>query len=136
MKKTIISLLLLLYSVGGFAQTISEADVRKYEVAQNTNVPFRLFPMANMWNFIKLDTRTGQLWGIQYSAENYNKSFTYTIDDTEITQAIDENIGRFTLYPTSNVYIYILLDQKTGMTWQVQNFIGGTSSDRFRIIIL
>ena len=28
--------------------------------------------------------------------------------------------GRFTLHPTSNIYTFILLDQETGETWQVQ----------------
>jgi hypothetical protein len=28
--------------------------------------------------------------------------------------------GRFTLYPTSNIWTFILLDQETGNTWHVQ----------------
>ena len=28
--------------------------------------------------------------------------------------------GRFTLYPTTNIYTFVLLDQETGNTWYVQ----------------
>jgi hypothetical protein len=32
----------------------------------------------------------------------------------------EEVIGRFTMYPTYNIYNLILLDQIDGRTWQVQ----------------
>lgn len=40
----------------------SDSDLRTYSISQDTKVPFRLFPTRNMWNFMKLDTRTGQIW--------------------------------------------------------------------------
>ena len=57
---------------------------------------------------------------VQYSVEKSTSAFTWTIDDTPLEDATTENIGRFTLYPTANRFNYILLDQFTGKTWQVQ----------------
>lgn len=111
----------------------SESDIKKFNVTQNPNVPFRLFPMSNNWNFIKLDTRTGQLWGVQYSIKDDDGTFEYRIDTTPIEEATDENIGRFTLYPTDNMYNFILLDQINGHVWQVQNPIGKGEKFRLRI---
>ena len=36
--------------------------------------------------------------------------------------------GRFTLYPTTNIYTFVLLDQETGDAWHVQ---WGGLDDRF-----
>lgn len=38
---------------------------------------------------------------------------------TLVSSEAAEN-GRFTLYPTKNMYNFILLDQKDGKIWQVQ----------------
>jgi hypothetical protein len=40
--------------------------------------------------------------------------------------------GRFTLYPTTNIYTFVLLDQDTGDTWHVQ---WGKPDERFVIHI-
>ena len=83
---------------------------------------------------MKLDTRTGQIWMVQYSVEKSTSAFTWTIDDTPLDDATTENIGRFTLYPTANRFNYILLDQFTGKTWQVQ-YSFDKQENNFRIRI-
>lgn len=121
MKNFTIFLCLVLFTSTINAQIYngpSKSDLRKFIVSQDTHVPFRLFPTSNLWNFMKLDTRTGQIWMVQYSINS--ASFTWTLDDSKIEEPISENIGRFTLYPTNNNYNYILLDQFDGRTWQVQ----------------
>jgi hypothetical protein len=35
--------------------------------------------------------------------------------------------GRFTLYPSANMYVFIMLDQEDGRQWQVQ---WGTAADK------
>ena len=110
------------------------SELRPYSVTQDTEVPFRLFPTQNAWNFMKLDTRTGQIWMVQYSVEKSTSAFTWTIDDTPLEDATSENIGRFTLYPTANRFNFILLDQFTGKTWQVQYSLDKQEYD-FRIRI-
>lgn len=69
---------------------------------------------------MKLDTRTGQIWMVQFSVSENSNAFTWVLDDTELEKPVPENIGRFTLYPTCNRFNFILLDQFTGSTWQVQ----------------
>lgn len=124
MKKFLfLSAFLLLFSAA-FAQSVSSDDVRRFSVTQETNVPFRLYPTSNNWNFLKLDTRTGQIWAVQYSVDKKLRSFEWTIDDTRIESDTSANIGRFTLYPTNNFYNFILLDQFNGRTWQVQFSVG------------
>lgn len=118
-----IAALLLLTCAPALAQSYdgpSKGDLRRYTVTQNPAVPFRLFPTQNSWNFMKLDTRTGQIWMVQYSVGKEDNSFTWAVDARMIEQPTDANIGRFTLYPTNNWYNYILLDQYDGRTWQVQ----------------
>lgn len=112
----------------------TDSDLRTYSISQDTKVPFRLFPTRNNWNFMKLDTRTGQIWMVQYSVESSKSTFTWTLDDTPIEQPTSENVGRFTLYPTSNRFNYILLDQFDGRTWQVQYSLDKTENNiRIRI---
>ena len=36
----------------------------------NEAVPYRLFPTQNIWNFIKLDTRNGEMWQVQWSTDS------------------------------------------------------------------
>jgi len=71
-----------------------------------------------MYTFLRLDTRTGMLWEVQWSMEDDNR-FVYSLSDT--AQApMGKKAGRFTLYPTTNMYNFVLLDQDEGRTWQVQ----------------
>ena len=42
-----------------------------------------------------------------------------SVYESLINTSIAEN-GRFTLYPTKNMYNFILLDQVNGKTWQIQ----------------
>ncbi len=79
---------------------------------------FRLFPTSNMWTFIKLDTRTGQLWQVQWSLEDNHFETTLSLRDLSPEGEVVN--GRFTLYPTTNTYNFILLDQIDGRVWQVQ----------------
>jgi hypothetical protein len=34
---------------------------------------FQLFKTQNMWTFLKLNTRTGQIWQVQWSTEPENR---------------------------------------------------------------
>lgn len=80
---------------------------------------FQLFPTTNMWNFIKLNTRNGLMWQVQFDVQGDNQS-TVTLNPTPLVSKEQEADGRFTLYPTKNMYNFILLDQKDGRTWQTQ----------------
>jgi hypothetical protein len=80
---------------------------------------YKLFPTTNIWTFIKLNTRTGQLWQVQFHTED-EKRFETTLNLTTRVTPENEINDRFTLYPTQNTYNFILLDQIDGRMWQVQ----------------
>jgi hypothetical protein len=85
----------------------------------NETVTYRLFPTTNIWNFIKLDTRNGEMWQVQWSTEN-DKRFTTNLNLIPLVAKEDEKNGRFTLQATQNINNFILIDQIDGRTWQVQ----------------
>lgn len=118
MRKYFFILLLALSTSICGAQSFD--DARRAQVTQATDVAYRLFPTSNMWNFLKLDTRTGRIWMVQYSTKGDASRFETILSIRELASKSDENIGRFTLVPTSNMWNFILLDQKTGATYQVQ----------------
>ena len=118
MKKLNLFLFLLLGSISLHAQTKSKSNVLD-NVKEIQGVNFRLFPTTNMWTFIKLDTRNGLLWQVQYSLNPENGMVTYLNLD-RLASVNEELKDRFTLYPTQNMYNFILLDQVNGKTWQVQ----------------
>ena len=87
--------------------------------SNNVDVVYELFPTQNMWNFLKLNTRDGRIAIVQFDVSSNNRMET----DLNISPLVEENNaqnGRFTLYPTSNMYNFILLDQIDGRVWQVQ----------------
>ena len=118
MKKQTLFLFLLLGSISLHAQTKTKPNVVD-NVKEIQGANFRLFPTTNMWTFIKLDTRNGLLWQVQYSLNPENRMVTYLNLD-RLASVNEEVKDRFTLYPTQNMYNFILLDQVNGKTWQVQ----------------
>lgn len=117
MKRLIFSILICLVSITTFAQ--SSFDVPVQSISTDSAVVYRLFATRNMYTFIKLNTRNGQMWQVQWNIES-NKRFETTLSDISRVNGAEEKNGRFFLYPTTNIYTFILLDQINGRTWQVQ----------------
>ena len=80
---------------------------------------YQLFPTKNTWTLLKLDTRNGRIWQVQYSIEGDDYRFEIELNSKSLAYSNDHN-GRFTLIPTPNTYNFILLDQIFGYTYQVQ----------------
>ena len=117
MKRIIFSLIIGLASITAFAQSTSEVPVQN--ISTDSVVVYRLFATRNMYNFIKLNTRNGQMWQVQWGTESkYN--YETTLSDISRVNKDEEKNGRFFLYPTRNIYNFILLDQLDGRLWQVQ----------------
>ena len=83
------------------------------------NTRYELFPTENIWTFLKLDTQNGKIWQVQYSLDDSYRGEIELNNKALIPDNAAEN-GRFTLYPTKNLYNFILLDQIDGKMWQVQ----------------
>lgn len=118
MKKLLLFLLLYVSSISLHSQAKDKPNVvDNVKEIQGSN--FRLFPTTNMWTFIKLDTRNGLMWQVQYSLNSEDRMITSLNLDPLVS--LDKEIkDRFTLYPTQNMFSFILLDQISGKTWQVQ----------------
>lgn len=80
---------------------------------------YKLYPTTNIWIFLKLDTRTGKVWMVQWSTER-DKQMEAALSETSLVWDGEETNGRFELYPTSNNYNFVMLDRLKGYTYQVQ----------------
>jgi hypothetical protein len=105
---------------------LSEKDTQMFQymeayLNQLREPRYQLFKTQNMWTFLKLDTMTGQIWQVQYSVKGNEYRFETALDlNIRILTPKDQICGRFTLYPTENMYNFLLLDQIDGRCWQVQ----------------
>lgn len=128
--KSFFFLLSLLISISVQAQTEASqaltnnnSNLRSYEAypieGNGTLDRFKMYATENMWNFIKLDTKTGKIWQVQFDVNGSNR-FTSDINSLPLIESTEMMNGRFELYPTQNIYNFILLDQIDGRTWQVQ----------------
>ena len=106
----------------------STSDIPIQNISTDSEVTYRLFSTRNMYTFIKLDTRNGKMWQVQWSTKGSDYRFETTLSDISRVNKEDEKIGRFFLYPTTNIYNFILLDQIDGRAWQVQ--WGNNKEDR------
>ena len=80
---------------------------------------YKLYPTENIYILLKLDTKRGKVWMVQYGVGSTKPAETpikyyYIADDDEGWN------GRFELYPTKNMYNFIMVDNYDGETYQVQ----------------
>ena len=129
MKLKLVVFLFLLFSTPLLAQNTAESPSQN--ISTDSAVVFRLFSTRNTFHFIKLDTRNGQMWQVQWGLESKYR-FEAVLSADPLVSKEDEKIGRFFLYPTTNVYNFVLLDQIDGRTWQVQ---WGKAEDRLVVRI-
>lgn len=78
---------------------------------------FRLYPTTNIYNFLKLDTKTGMITRIQWDFES-KKEYQDPINSEDLS--VWGYYGPFELYPTQNMYTFLLLDKRSGRAWHVQ----------------
>ncbi len=117
--RKIVLLLLLVCSVSLFAQEQRLMPSSTTSI-QNEKAKFLLFPTQNNYTFLKLNTRTGEIFMVQYSLDQKDR-FELKIEyGLPLIREEDQENGRFFLYPTNNIYNFLLLDQIDGRVWQVQ----------------
>lgn len=70
--------------------TLSEKDILSI-VASNTisEENYKLYPTDNMWTFLKLDTRTGKIWQVQYSV-NSDSYGEVVVNEWDLTYGANE----------------------------------------------
>lgn len=116
---------LLLFCVVAFAtltlwgQSPTEVNLLSGStLSPDANVAYRLFPTQYAWSFLKLDTRNGRVWKIDY-ATSRNEQKEVPVSVTRQVSEEEEQNGRFFLYSTRNLHTFILIDQVDGRTWQI-----------------
>ena len=128
MRKLIVTLICVLVVSTTYTKAYSnklegtaiDSTLNENVSVQNQDVViYRLFPTKNMWTFIKLNTRNGQMWQVQYDTDGDSRFETYLNLEPLVSKEKEVN-GRFTLYSTQNMWTFILLDQLDGKMWQVQ----------------
>jgi hypothetical protein len=89
--------------------------------APDTAYPYHLFPTTNIWTQILLDTATGRVWQVQFAVGDSAPAGKWVINESSLLPpgSTPEN-GRFTLYPTQNMYTFLLLDRQDSRIWQLQ----------------
>jgi hypothetical protein len=108
--------------------SLALADELNLGPTQNPDTPYRLFNTQNVYTLLKLDTAGGRIWLVQWGDKDHR--FVAPINTNALVT--DGKPGRFTLYPTKNVFTFILLDQQTGDAWHVQ---WGAPGERFIVHI-
>ena len=124
MKKFTLLLIATLVSITLFSSCGSQNnDAKNYAI----------YPTKNMWTFVKLDTRNGMMWQMQFTLKDeagYRYATELSSYDLNFTGPKNK-AGRYELHETQNMYNFILLDTHTGRSWQVQ---WSTDADKRGII--
>lgn len=112
--KRITFLFFILLSLVSFSNAAEPATV----IAPTTNAVnnYLLYPTTNIYTFLKLDTRNGKIWQVQYSMDE--NEFEVVLNSRELVTS--GKPGQFALYPTTNNWTFILLDTVNGDVWHVQ----------------
>lgn len=112
--KRIAFLLIVVFGLAACSNAAETATV----VAPTTNAVnnYLLYPTTNIYTFLKLDTRNGKIWQVQYSMDE--NEFEVVLNSKALATA--GKPGQFALYPTTNNWTFLLLDTVTGSVWHVQ----------------
>lgn len=101
MRKIIVLLILVMTTPNVLAQDQAQknSSYESREKKQINSTIYQLFPTQNKWTFIKLNTRNGQMWQVQYGLEDGSNLVT-DLNSISLVTGEKERDGRFTLYPT------------------------------------
>lgn len=139
MRTLFVMFLSMLYSIASFAQqdsTLVSSKQNEYNrdstlvqikeamvlmTATNPQVlgtgQYKVYPTTNTYTSLKLNTATGAISALQIGLGKDNPL------EYLITSAVEPEgtiVGRYELYPTTNMYNFILLDTAFGIAYQVQ----------------
>ncbi len=145
MKKAILSLVVLLVTVNGYAKTFEfyqtqnihnkirlnnktgelyqiQSDGLKVKIQsgitpKSSATRYSLYETKNMWNYILLDNFSGKLWQCQYSVDANSHRGCITINNKALSST---NRSKFTIEPMTSMFQFYLVNQDSGEMWQFQ----------------
>ena len=138
MKKVLFTVSIMLGVTSVFAQTkqktvlndstlvridsllrVNNAWLEHIELDLSLKQRYKLYQTDNIYTFLQLDTKTGMIEQVQWSLDSDNEG-SVSINIEDLTYGLGFGSGSFELYPTKNMYQYLLLDKTTGRKWHVQ----------------
>lgn len=128
MKHFVLFFILIAIAINGYSQSTKNSvcdSTLIYITKQLEDIDFRingmnrfkLYPTENIYTLLKLDTATGKIDQLQWSLDS-DKEGSLTINNDDLS--LGSGSGTFELYPTKNMYQFILLDKVTGRQWHIQ----------------
>ena len=127
MKHFVLFFILIAIAINGYSQSTKNSvcdSTLIYITKQLEDIDFRngmnrfkLYPTENIYTLLKLDTATGKIDQLQWSLDS-DKEGSFTINNDDLS--LGSGSGTFELYPTKNMYQFILLDKVTGRQWHIQ----------------
>lgn len=120
MNAKFLILALFIFANVSFALTQTKQPNPVPQKLISDNTIYQLFPTQNYWTFIKLNTRNGKMWQVHFSVRDDSSTGEVVLNSIPLVSKENEVNGRFTLYPTKNMYNFLLLDQIDGEVIQVQ----------------
>ena len=127
MKKTIIASLLSLSLL--FAREAESIIPSKLpEAPQGV---YEIYMTQNVYNFLVLNSQTGNVFQCQWGENSMCLEILPSEKAKKNIQAGVRSLNRFKLYPTQNMWTYIMLDTVYGAVYHVQFT---TKGDEYRFI--
>lgn len=78
---------------------------------------YKLYPTENIYTLLQLDTKTGKIEQVQWSLDA-DEEGSVAINSRDLSMGYGS--GTFELYPTRNMYQFILIDKTDGRKWHIQ----------------
>ena len=98
---------------------ITNAWLEQIELDFSLKQRYKLYQTENIYTLLQLDSKTGMIEQVQWSLDSENEG-SVTINDDDLNFGFGSGSGSFELYPTKNMYQFILLDKTNGRKWHVQ----------------
>ena len=102
---------------------INNVLLEHLEINTSLKNRYKLYQTENLYNLLELDTKTGKIKQVQWSLKDSEEG-TWTINGDDLNYGAGHGSGTYELYPTKNIYQFILLDKTDGRKWHVQWGIG------------
>lgn len=90
------------------------------DINNSWNNRYKLYPTENIYTFLELDTKTGRVWQLQWAMESENEGGLPIVDFDLVSQEDSYGSNVFELYPTKNIYQFILVNKVNGQAWHLQ----------------
>ena len=89
------------------------------EINSSLKGRYKLYQTENIYTLLQLDTKTGMIEQVQWSLDTDNEG-SVSINSDDLNYGLGYGSGSFELYPTKNMYQFILINKTTGQKWHVQ----------------